>query len=386
MGPGHTSSTGGQPGATGTTSIPGLDDFMNVPGGHVQVIDEGPAASGIAGRFGPSHGVDLDGHQFSADEGRSAPASGTGGTSFNTTGGSTTAVNTSGSSGMTGSDNTSRNIGSQDNSSSHGGMTGSDNTSRGMTGQDNTSSGSGTTGSGSVNIPGDIAGRTGESSSRLSGQDDTMSGPTGGMQQGANVQGNRPRPEHNTDKTGVTDMHSNDPKFSDVRQSDAGGSSVDTRGQSKGPTGGFGAAEPSVSADPTSGQKPTPKQQGADRPMEEPSGEQADAVKREKETTEKQQAGQDPSSGSQDKKQPKKDPNDHSGEPLGSVDHSGGGGDKKAKGQEGGGAHGEDKENQGTGEIWVKTSGMAADGGDFDASKPGAGKEADRESMTPHSA
>jgi len=32
----------------------------------------------------------------------------------------------------------------------------------------------------------------------------------------------------------------------------------------------------------------------------------------------------------------------------------------------------------GTGEQYVMTSGMKADGGDFDASKPGAGREADR--------
>jgi len=32
----------------------------------------------------------------------------------------------------------------------------------------------------------------------------------------------------------------------------------------------------------------------------------------------------------------------------------------------------------GTGEQWVKSSGMKADGGDFDAAAPGAGKEADR--------
>ncbi|KFY19090.1 hypothetical protein V491_04593, partial [Pseudogymnoascus sp. VKM F-3775] len=33
---------------------------------------------------------------------------------------------------------------------------------------------------------------------------------------------------------------------------------------------------------------------------------------------------------------------------------------------------------EGTGELWVKSSGMKADGGDFDASAPGAGREADR--------
>ena len=33
---------------------------------------------------------------------------------------------------------------------------------------------------------------------------------------------------------------------------------------------------------------------------------------------------------------------------------------------------------EGTGEKYVKSSGLAADGGDFDAANPGAGKEADR--------
>ncbi len=33
---------------------------------------------------------------------------------------------------------------------------------------------------------------------------------------------------------------------------------------------------------------------------------------------------------------------------------------------------------EGTGEEYVKSSGLAADGGDFDAAKPGAGREADR--------
>jgi len=378
IGSGQTSSFGVQPGATKNLSIDEIADFITPSGGQVQVIDEGPAAGGIEGRFGPSRGVDIDGHQFPQDEGRRAPATGSGGTSFNTTGSSTTAVNTSGSSAMRGSDNTARDLGSHDNTSSNSGMTGSENTSSDKTEQ------GGAKGSGIIGT--DVAGGSGATSTRATGQDDTMSGPTGGMQQGANVQGKRPRPEHNTDKTGVTDMHSNDPKFSDVRPTEAGDSSVDNRGHviSKGPTGGFGAAEPSVSADPTSGQKPTPKQQGADRPMEEPTGQQAGAVKSEKETTEKQQAGEDTSSGDTSSgKQPKKDPNDHSGEPLGSVDHGGNSGnsEEKHQGQSGGGPHGEDKSNEGTGEKWVKTTGMAADGGDFDATKPGAGKEAERKSI-----
>ena len=39
-----------------------------------------------------------------------------------------------------------------------------------------------------------------------------------------------------------------------------------------------------------------------------------------------------------------------------------------------------ESKGEGTGEKYVKSSGMKADGGDFDASNPGAGREADRES------
>jgi hypothetical protein len=48
--------------------------------------------------------------------------------------------------------------------------------------------------------------------------------------------------------------------------------------------------------------------------------------------------------------------------------------------QEGGGEHGIEK---GTGDKWVKTSGVAAEGGDFDATKPGAGREATRMCLSP---
>lgn len=40
---------------------------------------------------------------------------------------------------------------------------------------------------------------------------------------------------------------------------------------------------------------------------------------------------------------------------------------------------------EGTGEQYVKSSGLQADGGDFDATKPGAGREADRKSTTTQS-
>lgn len=38
----------------------------------------------------------------------------------------------------------------------------------------------------------------------------------------------------------------------------------------------------------------------------------------------------------------------------------------------------DDRKDSGTGELYVRSSGLAADGGDFDATKPGAGREADR--------
>jgi len=94
---------------------------------------------------------------------------------------------------------------------------------------------------------------------------------------------------------------------------------VSASGESKAPVGGFGTVEPSVGANLSSTDQPEVKQPGVDKPLDEPTGEQH--------------------------------PDDHSGDPL---------------------------KGEGTGEKYVKTSGMAADGGDFDATKPGAGKEADR--------
>jgi len=51
--------------------------------------------------------------------------------------------------------------------------------------------------------------------------------------------------------------------------------------------------------------------------------------------------------------------------------------DKEAEGGHGNEAK-KTTESDGTGELYVKSKGLAADGGDFDASKPGAGREADR--------
>lgn len=42
-----------------------------------------------------------------------------------------------------------------------------------------------------------------------------------------------------------------------------------------------------------------------------------------------------------------------------------------------------DEHQDGTGELYVKSSGLKADGGDFDAAAPGAGREADRKYTSP---
>ena len=125
--------------------------------------------------------------------------------------------------------------------------------------------------------------------------------------------------------------------------------------------GGFGVAEPSVGADPKSAQKPTEEHQTTGNPAAEPKGDEESAVKEKKDEAEAALQ--------------KRDPNDHSGEPLKVHDGSEKVDRSQSIGQPGGGEHGKEK---GTGEEWVKTSGLAAEGGDFDATKPGAGREATR--------
>jgi hypothetical protein len=152
---------------------------------------------------------------------------------------------------------------------------------------------------------------------------------------------------------------------------------------------------PNTSTNPaSSGAVPHQKQQGADRPGEEPNAEQSQAVKGTKDAAE-DSASSHPVHITSDEQREKlaekgelpHDPNDHSGEPM--KMHAGGDPEKAVEGettkqktdrsasvaQEGGGEHGKVK---GTGEQWVKTTGIAAEGGDFDATKPGAGKEATR--------
>jgi len=132
------------------------------------------------------------------------------------------------------------------------------------------------------------------------------------------------------------------------------------------------------------------KQQGADRPGDEPGPADTEAIKEKKEAAE---IAQNPEN--DDKKKSNiphtdeereelmqkggefpHDPNDHSGEPLHVHDESEQTKDRsQSVSQEGGNPHGK---VLGTGEKYVKSSGLEADGGDFDATNPGAGKEANR--------
>ncbi|KAF2470233.1 uncharacterized protein BDR25DRAFT_304166 [Lindgomyces ingoldianus] len=155
-----------------------------------------------------------------------------------------------------------------------------------------------------------------------------------------------PRPEHENEKTGVVGGMSDSAKRSDVIPSES---------------------QPSSGGVPESGAIPSQKQQGADRPDETPASESVGAVGKKKDESENVLK--------------KRDPNDHSGETMQmhgaqKVPHSQEERRESKVGNPGGQEHG--KEERGTGEEWVKTSGLAADGGDFDAIKPGAGREADR--------
>ena len=213
-----------------------------------------------------------------------------------------------------------------------------------------------------------------------SGSSDPLLSTARGAQQGGEV-----HPHRSTDKTGVTDLHKTDADSqavhpsSTVPPSSSDEPNVGGVGHVRGPITGLGGVEPSVGAQPDSGINTDQKHQGANRPTEEPSGEQLGAIKEKKEKHEGAQAGgdltgpagDDDTSGAGEPLP--KDPNDHSGEPLGTVDHGAEGQGEKKQEQEG------PSEEKGTGEKWVKTTGVAADGGDFDATKPGAGKEAERQ-------
>lgn len=122
-----------------------------------------------------------------------------------------------------------------------------------------------------------------------------------------------------------------------------------------------------MGADPASGQKPIQKEQGADRPLEEPAGELADADSEEKAKTEDTQAGEPPSGAL---------PSTGVSDPLGTVTVNPG------PEMDTSGIQTETK-GSGTGEQYVKCTGPVADRGEFDASEPGADRKAHREFLFP---
>lgn len=117
----------------------------------------------------------------------------------------------------------------------------------------------------------------------------------------------------------------------------------------------LGESESQVISDPSSGQKSGQKQQGADRPLEEPVGKQSDALAKDKAHAERAQARG--SIATYSPLIPGLPSDDKRGSP----------------------ADAETENSLVTGEKYVKSTGTAAQGGNFDAAAPGAGKEADRE-------
>jgi hypothetical protein len=168
-------------------------------------------------------------------------------------------------------------------------------------------------------------------------------------------------PKTTADKP-ITSTLTQNPKVTDTTSS-----TTDSIGDSK-PS----SAAPNT-ADPSSAQQPTQKQQGADRPSDEPSSPEHERIKETK--AEAEDAAKVNTSGPGPKTLEEK------ARESGGVAGKGGG---EGKGKSGEG-EGEEKDGpqkkshgEGTGEKYVKSSGMVADGGDFDAANPGAGREADR--------
>jgi hypothetical protein len=176
----------------------------------------------------------------------------------------------------------------------------------------------------------------------------TSTGPDSSSRTAAPDTGRTPatgpiRPEHDTDKTGVTSAHN-----------PTSATSTDKPTSSNGTKASVGAA-------PESGSAPKQKQQGADRPHEEPSSGENDRIKETKKEAE--DAANVETSGP--------------GPVLLEEKVKAGGGSASA-GRDGDDGPQKESHGEGTGEQYVKSSGMEAEGGDFDASKPSAGREADR--------
>jgi len=161
------------------------------------------------------------------------------------------------------------------------------------------------------------------------------------------------RSEHETDKTGVTSAHNPTSGFS----SDKPTSSNDT--SASGPTPSVGAAPIGDKQTPLTGSHST---HGAGELRNTQNTEETKAIRDTKDAAEDVQSKDTNAKGSGST-----DLSD-----LGGKGTPGGMPDSIKKGLEA------KSTGEGTGEQWVKSSGVKSEGGDFDATKPGAGREADR--------
>lgn len=173
---------------------------------------------------------------------------------------------------------------------------------------------------------------------------------TGGGTTGVNTAGTT-QPDKDALPTGSNPFHSDAPHFTVERPTEAEQPQRGTH------AGGFSVADTSVSARPDSGVPLHQKHQGADRPMEDPSGNEGaeEAIRRKKEQAEEAMTRSTESAQYGGEQQ-------HSKHGLtGPVDPDG-----------------EQRPSEGTGQKYVKSTGVAAMGGNFDATKPGAGREDER--------
>jgi len=212
-----------------------------------------------------------------------------------------------------------------------------------------------------------ISNIAGAASNAIWGQPKTTEEPVSGKQGAGTVE--EPFDKGNEESTTATGTSAS----AGPERNLAPKSGVDTATNRDGPS-----ESTSATVDPKSGQNTQVKHQGAANPGDAPK--EQDTKTAVPHTDEEREAlmmkGEFPH-----------DPNDHSGEPL----KMHGGAEKKedtpqnttsaktdrskSVAQEGGNEMGK---KLGTGEQYVKSSGLVSEGGDFDATKPGAGAEATR--------
>ncbi|KAH8790615.1 hypothetical protein BGZ57DRAFT_1000768 [Hyaloscypha finlandica] len=198
-----------------------------------------------------------------------------------------------------------------------------------------------------------------------SGQE-PVSGETGNVEAGEPYDKGNAEPTSTPSEPKIT---ADEPTTSTLTQNpkitDTTSSTTDSIGDSK-PS----SAAPNA-ADPSSAQQPTQKQQGADRPSDEPSSLEHERIKETKAEAEDAAKVDTTEAGPKTLDEKARD----SGGVVGKGEGKGKSGENEGEEEDG---LQKESHGEGTGEKYVKSSGVVADGGDFDAASPGAGREADR--------